>query len=299
MGSLKLFLLSMLSCSIFATTLTLQVKKPNHHIFLRDSKKFLEYRPNSSLHWGVKLTGNFFYIQYGQKIKGTNYSGQSVGNDSYGDYKIGFAIANTYTEFFYKEYIGFSSDEVDKAGCDFCYDRPNLSSRERNFSFFWAIEPSFKMSNLSSSGNGGAEKGRSWLINIFYSRLSVRDPETLVQGDKEDEFSFFDDILKLDMRQVGLGVGYAFIEPFGPFYFSLGGMIGAGYQKNEIIRTTKVTDDTNSAVHWAIKTNLGTHGLWANYGIKGLFFSNVYKLAGSQSLASVNYSIYAYLTHKF
>lgn len=283
----------------YATTLTVQVKKPNHSFLIRENKNFLEFRPNSSLHWGVKVAGSFFYIQYGQKIKNTNYTGNAVGNDSYGDYKIGFSIKNTYTEIFYKEYKGFSSDESDRAGCDFCFDRPNLGSRERNFAFTWALNESFNMFNLSSSGNGGAEEGNSWIIGLIVNRLTIRDPGTLLQGNKSSDYTFYDDVIKLNMKQLGLGIGYAFIQPFGPFYISLGGLIGPGYQSNDIQKTSSNNSHNGVSAHWSLKTNIATQGLWINGGIKGLFFSNIYKLGGSQNLASINYSLYAYLTHQF
>lgn len=283
--------------SIFGGKLTLQVKKPNHSLVLRKKKNIAEYHPNSSLHWGVKYLGDAFYIEYGQKIPGSNYNNSSVGNDSYKDYKLGIYSSNFYYEVFYKEYIGFSSNEEDKSkSCDLCSNRENLTSREFNFSTYWAVNSNFSMSALTSSGYGGVKSSSSLILNLVLNRLKIRDPAGIVQNDKVSELSTFAEATSIEMKLAGVGFGYGQIYDLAKiFYLALYGGVGAGYQEYSINGPDINSSGTGMAGHWGVRFNLGTQTKSLNIGFKGLLYSNIYDLGSNLNAASVNYSLYAYI----
>ncbi len=281
-----------------AATFTLQLKRPNHSILLRSKKNFLEFRPNASLHLGFKLSTNYFYIEYGQKLNDTNYGNSQVGNNSYKSYRIGIPIANTYTEVYYQEWIGFSSDENPETGCDYCLERPNLSSRERSAHFLYATNSNFSMKALNSNGSEGVTWSTSPLLTFYLNRLKFRDYGGLLQGSSNNNFSFFANLTSLELRQAGVGIGYGLLAPLGPFYMGLAGIIGAGYQDNrrESLSGSKV-NETGFGSHWSLKTMLATHGPGINLGLKGFLFSNIYEVGDSNNAASLNYNIYLYSSY--
>lgn len=280
-----------------AATFTAQVKKPNHSLLFRSKKKFLEFRPNASLHWGVKLSGSAFYIEYGQKIKDTNYGKSEVGNNSYKSYRIGLPLANTYTELYYQEWLGFSSDENKEEGCEYCLERENLSSRERSVHFLIATNSNFSMKALNSNGSEGVKFSHSPLVMVFGNRLKFRDYGGLLQGNSNQDFQIFSELTSLEMQQVGLGLGYAALIPLGPLYFGISGVIGGGYQENEREKLdgTLITENDYSS-HWNVKAMIASHNKNINIGLKGWFFSNVYEIGDSNNAASLNYNLYAYLS---
>ncbi|MCR9206258.1 MAG: DUF4421 family protein, partial [Halobacteriovoraceae bacterium] len=186
-----ILLISILSRASFSSSLTIQLKKPNHSILLRSRKEYLEFRPNASLHTGFKLSLPYFYIEYGTKLKDTNYGNSEVGNNSYKSYRIGVPIGNTYTELYYQAWIGFSSDENTESRCEFCLERPNLSSRSRSFHFLYSFDSEFSMKALNSNGGEGVRFSSSWLGMIFANRLKLRDPGGLLQGDSNNRFPYF------------------------------------------------------------------------------------------------------------
>lgn len=284
--------------SLFAATLTLQVKKPNHSILLRSRKQFLEFRPNASLHAGFKLSMSAFYLEYGTRIKDTNYGNSAVGNNSYKSYRIGVPIHNTYTELYYQEWVGFSSDENYESGCEYCLERDKLSSRSRSIHFLYAFDPSFSMKALNSHGGEGVKYSSSWLGMIFGNRLKLRDPGGLLQGDSNTRFPYFASLHTLEMKQAGLGFGYGILVPISSFYLGFAGLIGAGYQFNES-QFLDGTTNTESGVgnHWTVKAMLGTQGPGLNFGLKGWLYSNIYQVEESNNAASLNYSIYAYSSY--
>lgn len=283
-----------------ATTVTLQAKRPNHSILMRDRKNFLEFRPNASLHWGVKISGDAFYIEYGAKIADTNYGNSEVGNNSYKSYRLGIPIKNWFIGAYYQEWQGFSSDENSENGCDYCLDRENLTSRETSLNLLYAFDDSFSMKALNSNGSQGVSLSSSWLMMAYYDRYKIRDFGGLLQGDSNREFPFFADKHTIDARQTGLGVGYGFLAPLGPLYFGLSGIIGFGYQDNKNFAIDgSEGGNTGMGNHWNVKIKLGTHGPGLNFGLKGYLFSNIYKVSDNNNLASLNYNIYLYTSYSF
>lgn len=246
----------------------------------------------------MKLSGNSFYIEYGGKIKDTNYSNSDVGNNSYKSYRIGIPIANTYTELYYQEWIGFSSNENKEGGCEYCLERPNLSSRERSTHFLYALDPSFSMKALNSNGSSGVKYSSSFLMTLFFNRLKFRDFGGLLQGDSNSNFSFFANLTSLEMRQGGLGIGYGWLIPMGPLYFGIGGLVGGGYQDNRREDLNGVrASDKDFGSHWAVKTMIATHSKGLNIGLKGFLFSHIYEVGDSNNAASLNYNIYLYTSY--
>ncbi len=299
----KLFLLfsfSSFCLTSYAGTFTLQVKRPNHSIFMREKKEFVEIRPNASLHWGFKLSGDFFYIEYGGKIADTNYGKSSVGNNSYRSYRIGIPIKNTYTEIYYQEWIGFSSNENNDTGCEYCLERETFSSRDRSAYFTYALDSQFSMKALTSNGSEGVKLGGSYLISLFYDRLKVRDSGGLLQGDSNSRLSFFSNIDSLEMEQYGLAVGYGYLLPLSYFYFGFSGLAGLGYQTN---RRTFLDGGSSTfkdvGTHWSVKLMLATHNKGINFGLKGYLFSNIYRVEDSKNLASLNYNVYLYTSYSW
>ena len=293
-----LFVTTGIAREVYAGTFTLQAKKPNHSIFFREKKEFVEFRPNASLHWGFKLSGDAFYIEYGGKIADTNYGKSDVGNNSYKSYRIGIPIKNTYTELYYQEWIGFSSDENNDSGCEYCLERETFSSRDRSAYFTFAFDSSFSMKALTSNGSQGVKQGGSYLMSLFYDRLKVRDTGGLLQGDSNSRLSFFSQLHSLEMEQYGLALGYGYLLPLSYFYFGFSGLVGAGYQTNErqlLDGSTEIFRDFGT--HWSVKTMIATHNKGLNFGVKGYLFSNIYRVEDSKNLASLTYSIYLYTSY--
>lgn len=291
---LSLFILG----QAYASTFTLQVKKPNHSILLRSRKQFLEFRPNASLHIGFKLSLPAFYIEYGTKLKDTNYGNSEVGNNSYKSYRVGIPIGHTFTELYYQAWTGFSSNENKDSGCDYCLERPLLSSRSRSFHFTYAFDSDFSMRALNSNGGEGVKFSSSWLGMIFGNRLKLRDPGGLLQGDSNLNFPYFARLHTLEMSQAGVGFGYGVLAPFGGLYAGLAGLIGIGYQENdsEFLDGTTSTD-SGMGNHWTVKAMLGTEGPGVNIGVKGWLYSNIYQIEEDNNAASLNYSIYLYTSY--
>lgn len=294
----KFIILLLLSVKTFASTLTLQVKQPNHSIALRTHKEILVFRPNASLHWGVKFSGDFIYLEYGGKIKDTNYSKSNVGNNSYKSYRIGVPIANTYTDFYYQEWTGFSSDENSGSVCEYCLERVNLSSRDRGFHFLYATNSEFSMKALNSDGSQGVKWSASPILTVFGNRTKYRDPDGLLQGDSNEKLPFFAELTSLEMSQLGLGVGYGLLAPFSSFYIGLAGIIGGAYQSSERMTIDGDVRHSHSlGTHWSVKVMAATHGKGINFGAKGSFFVNIYNLVEDNSAASINYSLYLYSSY--
>lgn len=297
---------------VLATTLTFQLKKPNHHVLLRNGDEIIEFRPNSSVHWGTKISSDRFYFQYGQRLKNTNYSGKSVGNDSYKDYRLGISIKNTFTEINYKEWIGFSSNESDdhieaeaeengaSLQCDYCLDRGRLSSRERSISLLYAFNENFQMKALNSNGSEGVEFSHSWLASIFANRFKLFDPGGIFQGDNNGGFSLYEESTSIELKQAGLAGGYGLLYPYKFLYGGIAGLLGVGYQKNtRVIQNQFVRSQNGVGLRVTLKLMLATHGRGMNYGLKGYFFSNVFEVGSRETIASLNYSLYLYSSYTF
>ena len=290
----------MKSSHLLASTITGQIKKPNHSILLRSKKNFLEFRPNASLHWGMKISGAYLYLEFGGKIKDTNYGNSEVGNNSYKSYRLGIPINNTFTEVFYQAWTGFSSNENKENGCEYCLDRPNLSSRDRGFHFFYALNKDFSMKALNSNGSEGVENSSSFLVALFGNRLKIRDPGGLLQGSSNEKFSFFADLTSIEMKQVGLGIGYGILLPVNAFYFGLAGIVGGGYQNSSNQKLSgEIAKEKSLGTHWRVKTMVATHGDGLNIGLKGFLFSNIYNVSDSNNVASLNYSVYLYSSYSW
>ncbi len=284
-----------LSSGIEAATVTLQLKRPNHSLLMRSSKDFIEFRPNANVHWGIKISGDFFYIEYGAKIADTNYGTNVVAPSDYESYRIGLPIKNLFIGLYYQQWQGFSSNE---SNCDFCDAREDLKSRNGSINLVYAFEKDFSMKALNSNGSEGVKFNHSWLATIFYDRLKVSDNGGLVQNSSEDQFLFFTDLRALEMRQAGAGLGYGVTAPFGPLYFAAGAVIGAGYQDNRRWSLENIkSKNTGAAIHWNSKINLATHGDGLNFGVKGFFFSNIYEVTGSKNVMSLNYNLYVYTSY--
>lgn len=312
MNRVLFFLLILISRDVIATTFTVQLKKPNHHVLLRNGDEIIEFRPNSSIHWGTKISSDKFYFQYGQKLKNTNYSGHSVGNDSYKDYRLGLSIKNTFTEINYKEWIGFSSNESDEhlsneaeasgadLQCDYCLDRSRLSSRERSLSFLYAFNEKFQMKALNSNGSEGVEFSHTWLGAVFANRFKLFDPGGIFQGENEGGFSLFENSSSFELRQVGVAGGYGLLFPYKFLYGGIAGLLGAGYQENIRVSLDNQRRLQNGVgLRVSLKLMLATHGKGMNYGLKGYFFSNVFEVGAHETIASLNYSLYLYSSYTF
>lgn len=284
-----------LPLSVSASTVTLQVKKPNHSLLFRSQKDVIEFRPNASLHWGVKFSGDFFYIEYGGKIKETHYSSPEVGQSDYDSYRIGLPIKNFFLGLYYQEWKGFTSNE---SNCEFCVARANFKSRNGSVNLVYAFKEDFSMKALNSDGSEGVKYNHSFLVTLFYDRLKASDNGGLIQENNQEPFSFFTNLRALEMRQAGAGIGYGLTAPLGPFYLAVGGVIGLGYQDNRRWDLENIkSKNTGTAFHWNSKINLATHGPGLNFGLKGYFFSNIYKVADNKNIASLNYSLYAYSSY--
>ncbi|WP_127716343.1 hypothetical protein [Halobacteriovorax sp. HLS] len=301
---MKIFLLLIIflnSSSVLAlSTVTLQIKKPNHSILLRSNKNVLEFRPNASLHWGVKYSTDYFYFEYGGKIKDTNYGNSDVGNNSYKSFRIGLPIKNFFIRLYYQEWIGFSSDERDESSCEYCLERERLTSRESSINLTYALNSDFDMRALNSDGSRGVKPSSSWLFLGFYDRFRVHDSGGLIQEDSQNKFTFFSTLQTIEAQQFGVGLGYAFLYPFSTFYLGLSGNLGVGYQENRLDEMINNREVKKAALsHWSLKVNLGTQGDGLNVGLKGYLFSNVYKVGDSQNVANLNYSIYSYMSYSY
>ncbi len=292
----KILLLLFILTPCYAGKLTLQVKRPNHSIILRENKKIAQFHPNASLHWGVKYLADKFYIEYGQKIPGTNYNNSSVGNNSYKDYRLGLYYDNLFAEVFYKEYVGFSSNEEDNSqSCSLCSERDKLTSREFNFLSLLAINSDFSMRALTSSGLGGVEGSSSFILSLFLNKLKIKDPSSIVQNDKVTELPGFSSVNEIEMKQFGLGIGYAGIIDLAQIaYFGLYGGAGIGLQKYNIVGSNS-RSGTGVSGQWGLRLNLGTQGESLTFGLKGLLFSSVFDLGSNSNVITINYSIYCYL----
>lgn len=282
------------------STFTVQVKKPNHSIVFRNKKNIHEFRPNASLHWGVKYSADSFYIEYGGKIKDTNYGNSDVGNNSYKSLRVGLSFSNFFIGLYHQEWKGFSSDERDEASCEYCLERENLSSRESSVNLLYAFDSNFSMRALNSDGSRGVNQASSWLLIAFYDRFRVHDNQTLILEDPQNNFEFFDDLHTIEAEQYGVGFGYGLVYPFGPLYFALSASVGIGYQKAKLIDEARSRNEyIVNPSHWSLKVNLGTKGKGLNIGVKGYLFSNIYKIGESQNVGNVNYSLYSYLSYSF
>ncbi len=297
----KLILLLALMAKAWAgNTVTLQIKRPNHSLLLKRESKTLEFRPNASLHWGIKVSGDYYYAEYGGKIKDTNYSNRSVGNNSYKSYRLGIPIQNFFFGLYYQEWEGFSSDENNGTDCDYCLDRPNLLSREGSVNIQYALNSSFSMKALNSNGSDGVSFANSWIFTGYYDRNKVRDAGGLLQGDSNSLFPTVSDLQILELRQLGLGLGHGLLYPFGNYYLGLSGLIGVGYQDNRLVyRDFSKRNKTGVATHWNVKVNIASQGKGFNYGVKGYFFANLYSVAEDTNFAGLNYNLYLYTSYSW
>ncbi len=292
----KILLVYLVYINSFGADLTLQVKKPNHSLLAREGGDLIEYHPNSKLHWGFKLSGSSFYIEYGQKINNSSFKEDRDSTADYKDYKIGLNFSNIFFEVFYKEYKGFLSNEQDDStGCDLCSVRSRLTSREFNISHLFAFNGNFSMKALMSSGIGEFSSSSGVVIGYYLNRLKVSDPDGLAQNDKVTSSPDFARYNAVEMKQGGLSLGYGQIKKFNSlFYAAWYGAIGGGYQEYEVFESDTSSDGTGLGGMWSLRLNLGTHGNNAVIGLKGLLHSNLYDLGSDLNFASVNYAVYLY-----
>ncbi|EQC52822.1 DUF4421 family protein [Bacteriovorax sp. DB6_IX] len=288
----------MLTCSSsLAAKVTLQVKKPNHSLVFRENKNMVEFHPNSSLHWGIKISGDYFYFEYGQRIPNTNYGKSDIGNDSYKDYRLGLNFSNWFHEVSYRLYEGFNSSEEDSTrNCDLCATRATLHSKEFSYIMLAALDSKFQMKAVTSSGIGGVKGGSSFIFKFYLNRLDIKDSGPIVGTDPDNKFPEFSEIKEVDSRQIGLGIGYGSVIPLGSaFYFAYLATAAGGHQEYELSKDNSSTDGSGLAGQFSLRLNLGTQGKDLTGGLKGYLHTNLYDLGSNLNVASVNYAIYTYL----
>lgn len=283
-----------------AWTFTFSVKRPNHSVLIKENKEIAQYHPNASLHLGVKVTGPFFFFKYGWKVPGTNYNKSDVGNDSYSDARIGIYFGNFYNELFYKSYVGFSSNEK-PIGCNTCFERSSLSSRESTYHALYALNSNFSMRSLVSQGGEKVSSAASFLIHGFATRLKIRENASIIQEDLATRFTELRNVHAMDLRQGGAGIGFGVLWPFtSALYLGGAATVGLGIQENDLqFLDGTIRNKHGTGTSYYIRIQAGTHGFKWNWGIKGYIHANLYNVGNDQQVASANYAIRLYSAYTF
>ena len=102
------------------------------------------------------------------------------------------------------------------------------------------------------------------------------------------------------MNQLGGGLGYGVLVPFGPLYLGLSAIVGAAYQKTTYLDLQgQQLSGTSVGTHWSAKAMLASHGPGLNFGLKAYAFANIYNVADDKSTAALNYKLYAYTSYSW